>query len=116
MIKALVIKQYIKPLSVIECWQGKRFKTSKYKDYEKDLLYNLPKRKLPAPPYEINFEFGFSSTLCDWDNPIKPLQDILQKKYNFNDKDVYKATIEKKLVKKGKEYFKVEIKHADNNP
>lgn len=105
-----MIKIKTKPLSVNECWQGKRFKTKKYKDYEKFLLFSLPKIKIPSPPLEIIFHFGFSSQLSDWDNPIKPLQDVLQKKYNFNDKDVFKATIEKEIVKKGDDYFAFEIK------
>jgi len=32
-----------KPLSVNEAWQGKRFKTKAYKDYEKSLMLLLPK-------------------------------------------------------------------------
>ena len=101
------IKYNIKPLSVNECWQGKRFKTNAYKHYELELMYKLPKLKLPEPPFEIYFEFGFSNILCDWDNPVKPLQDILQKKYGFNDKDIVKAIVKKVKVKKGEEYFKV---------
>ena len=103
------IKYNIKPLSVNECWQGKRFKTNAYKHYELELMYKLPKLKLPEPPFEIYFEFGFSNILCDWDNPVKPLQDILQKKYGFNDKDIVKAIVKKVKVKKGEEYFKVNI-------
>ena len=74
----------IKPLSVNQCWKGKRFKTPKYKSYEQELLFRLNKYKLPQPPFEIHFKFGFSSKLSDWDNPVKPLQDILQKKYVFS--------------------------------
>ena len=99
----------IKPLSVNECWQGKRFKTKAYKDYEKKLLLLLPKLKLPEPPYKISFEFGFSNVLSDWDNPIKPLQDILQKKYSFNDRDVFEAKVKKIKVSKGQEYLKFNI-------
>lgn len=98
------------PLSVNVCWQGKRFKTPKYKAYEQELLYRLPKIKLPPPPYELILRFGFSSKLSDWDNPIKPFQDILQKKYNFNDRDVFRAIIEKKIVSKGFEFIEFEIK------
>jgi Holliday junction resolvase RusA-like endonuclease len=99
----------IKPLSVNEAWQGKRFKTSAYKEYEKSVAILLPKITLPNAPYKIFFEFGLSNVLSDWDNPIKPFQDILQKKYGFNDKDVYEAGIKKVVVKKGKEYIKFEI-------
>jgi Holliday junction resolvase RusA-like endonuclease len=99
----------IKPLSVNQCWQGKRFKTPKYKQYEKDLLLMLPKIKLPKPPFKVYYEFGFSNSLSDWDNPIKPLQDILQKKYDFDDRHIFEATVKKTKVKKGKEYIKFEI-------
>ncbi len=108
------ITKQIKPLSVNKCWKGERFKTKAYNAYEAELLYTLPKRELPKPPYIITFEFGFSSRSSDWDNPVKPLQDILQKKYGFNDKDIHKAIVTKKLVKKGQEYFKVRIEHIDN--
>lgn len=110
-----MIKIDIKPLSVNQCFQGKRFKTPKYKAYEKELLFRLPKIKLPQPPYEVIFTFGFSSKLSDWDNPIKPLQDILQKKYNFNDKDVFKAVVNKIIVDKGCEFLEFEIKELKNN-
>lgn len=107
-----MIRIGIKPLSVNECWQGKRFKTPKYKAYEKHILLLLPKYKLPPPPYSIHFEFGLSSPLADWDNPVKPLQDILQKKYEFNDKDIIRAVIDKVRVEKGLEYFKFKIESA----
>lgn len=99
----------IKPLSVNQAWQGKRFKTEAYKTYERTLLYMLPMLQLPDAPYLIEMEFGFSNSASDWDNPIKPLQDILQKKYNFNDKDVFKAVVTKVKVKKGEDYLKFKI-------
>lgn len=99
------------PLSVNKAWQGRRFKTDAYKLYEKFLMWKLPKKiDLPAPPYEIHFEFGFSSSLADWDNPVKPLQDILQKKYKFNDKLVKRAIVDVVDVAKGEEYFTFNIK------
>jgi hypothetical protein len=35
--------------------------------------------------------------------------DILQKKYNFDDKHVYRLVVEKKVVKKGNEHIVIEI-------
>ena len=99
----------IKPLSVNQCWQGKRFKTKTYTQYEKDVMTMLIAIKLPQPPFKVYYEFGMSNSQSDWDNPIKPLQDILQKRYNFNDKDVYEANVKKVKVKKGEEYIKFEI-------
>lgn len=100
----------IKPLSVNEAWKGKRFKTDKYKEYQKTLLWLLPKMKIPSPPYEIYFKFGFSSSLSDWDNPVKVTQDVLSKKYKFDDKLIRRAIIETEIVKKGKEYIEFEIR------
>ena len=103
----------IKPLSVNEAWKGKRYKTDKYKAYEMEMLLRLPPGSITNPPYRVHYEFGFSNTLCDFDNPCKPLGDILQKKYGFNDKEIYEAHIRKVLVKKGQEYIKVRIEHIE---
>ena len=100
----------IKPLSVNQVWQGRRFKTPIYKKYENELLFILPKMKIPEGKLELTIVFGFSSSASDWDNPIKPFQDILQKRYSFNDSRVYKATIIKEIVKKGEEFIEFNIK------
>lgn len=99
----------IKPLSVNEAWQGKRYKTDAYKKYERAVLLMLPKMKIPDGPLKISFTFGFSNVLCDWDNPVKPIQDIMQKKYGFNDKNIHEANVKKVKVPKGHEYFEFEI-------
>lgn len=99
----------IKPLSVNEAWKGKRFKTDKYKVYEKVLVYMLPKLEIPKGKLKIEFKFGFSSKASDWDNPVKPIQDILQKKYGFNDNRIYEARVIKEIVPKGKEFFEFKI-------
>ena len=103
----MIIK--IKPLSVNEVWQGKRFKTTAYKSYEKSLLLLLPNFEIPKGKLKIYFEFGFSNSQSDIDNPIKPILDILQKKYGFNDSQVYEMNVKKEIVKKGSEYIKIEI-------
>jgi Holliday junction resolvase RusA-like endonuclease len=106
------VRVNIKPLSVNDCWKGQRFKTNVYKSYEKELLYTLPSGKMPEPPYRISFEFGLSNIQSDYDNPVKPLQDILQKKYGFNDVHIQEAFIKKTKVEKGKEYFIFHIESA----
>lgn len=105
----------IKPLSVNECWRGQRFKTDKYKNYEYSLLFLLPKIILPAPPYEIHFVFGLSNMSNDFDNSVKPFTDVLQKKYGFNDREIMRAVIDKKIVKKGSEYIGFKITHHEEN-
>lgn len=99
----------IKPLSVNDAWRGKRFKTPQYKTYEKVLGFMLPKLEIPEGKLKIELTFGFSSKASDWDNPIKPIQDILQKKYGFNDNRIYEAVVKKEIVKKGKEFIEFNI-------
>ena len=77
----------IKPLSVNQVWQGRRFKTPIYKKYEKELTLMLPKLKIPEGKLELTIIFGFS-----------------------NDSRVYKATVIKEIVKKGKEFIEFDIK------
>lgn len=103
----------IKPLSVNQVWQGKRFKTKKYKDYERDVMLLLPKIKIPDGKIRIQFEFGFSSKLADIDNPVKPFMDILQKKYGFDDRRVYELVLQKTDVKKGDEFIRFFIDSLD---
>lgn len=105
----------MKPLSVNEAWQGKRFKTDAYKAYEMEMLCRLPPGRLPDPPYRVYYEFGFSNRQADFDNPCKPLGDILQKKYGFNDCNIYEAHIVKRIVKRGNEYVFVRIEHMETD-
>jgi len=103
------MKVYINPISVNKCWQGRRFKTPAYKSYETELLHILPNMKVGKGELTIIIEFGFSSKLADIDNPLKPFLDVLQKKYLFNDRDIFKLGVEKKIVSKGNEYIKFDI-------
>jgi len=103
-----------KPLSVNQAWQGRRFKTEAYKNYEVGVLWMLPKIKIVEPPFKISYEFGFSSRGSDIDNPVKCFQDILVKKYGFKDQDIYELNVVKKIVKKGDEYIKFQIEHYEN--
>ena len=99
-----------KPLSVNQAWQGKRFKTPIYKDYEKSMLLMMPKAKVDAEEMlRVEFFFGFSNKASDLDNPVKLLMDIAQKKYCFNDKNVFEMNIRKCLVKKGEEFIQMGI-------
>ncbi len=100
----------LKPLSVNKAWRGRRFKTPEYKTFERSLLLMLPKGKAPQGKLELNLELGFSSKLSDLSNPLKLIEDILQKKYGFNDRNVFRIVMNKKLVKKGEEYIEFNIK------
>ncbi len=99
----------IKALSVNQAWQGKRFSTKAYKKYRADVMILLPKLEVPEGELFVRYEFGLSNAGADWDNPIKPFQDILQKKYGFNDSKIMRAVVDKIHVKKGHEYIKFRI-------
>jgi Holliday junction resolvase RusA-like endonuclease len=109
----MFIEINIKPLSVNECWQGKRYKTYEYQKYEKSVLLLLPKINLPKKPYSITFIFFVSNISADIDNPVKPFLDILQKKYGFNDRDVAELHVYKRRLKKVKEKIKFAISTSE---
>ena len=106
----LKAKIKIKPLSVNQAWQGRRFKTQKYKAYESELLSKLKGADVPDGLLDVFLELGFSNKASDIDNPVKLILDILQKKYQFNDNKIYRLEIKKKIVKKGDDYIKFKIK------
>jgi Holliday junction resolvase RusA-like endonuclease len=106
----MVIKVEMKPLSINEAWQGKRFKTRQYLSFEKEILLRLPKAKIGfKKPIKMDITFGFSNSLSDIDNPLKPTLDCLQKKYGFNDRDIYELNVKKEIVEIGKEFISVKI-------
>ena len=103
------MKVSIKPLSVNKCWQGKRFKTKDYKNYETELLLKLKNIKISSGKLKLNITFGYSNVMNDIDNGLKPFIDILQKKYKFNDRYIYELNVKKEIVKKGQEFIEFEI-------
>lgn len=102
----------IVPMSVNKAWQGKRFKTKEYKEYEKSVLWLLPNVDIPSGDLQINLNVYFSNKNSDIDNVAKPFIDILQKKYGFNDSRVYRLVMTKYIVPKGKENIEFVIKEA----
>ena len=105
-------KIQIKPLSVNQAHRtvrGRILKSSAYRQYEKDLMMMLPSKKIPEGKIQLYLEAGLSSKLADIDNIAKPTIDILQKKYDFNDRMIYRLLLEKEIVKKGDEYISFRI-------
>lgn len=107
------MKINIKPLSVNHAWQGKRFKTPAYKKFEQDMLFLLKKGAYKfsnTDKLKVVYRFGFSSKLCDLANPEKLVTDILVKKYNFDDRQIYEMQLFKEIVPKGAEFIEIDIK------
>ena len=105
----------IKPLSVNEAWKGRRFKTDKYKRYQRDVMLMLRPMQIPPAPARlaISITVGYSNAKADLDNVAKPFIDILQKKYGFNDSRIYRLTLVKEVVKKGAEFIEFDITESD---
>ena len=104
----------IKALSVNQAWQGKRFKTPKYKQYTIDVLKILPWIKVnPFGHLKAFYEFGVSNMGSDVDNMVKCFQDQLQTKYAFKDSRIIEFTARKVKVKKGEEYIKFSIEDCN---
>lgn len=104
------MKINIKPLSVNQAWQGKRFKTPAYKSYENEIAMKLPNLKIdPEEHLKLNITFGYSNKSADIDNSLKPFLDCLQKKYGFNDNKIYELIVRKEIVKKGDEFINFAI-------
>lgn len=108
-----MIKIKIKPLSVNKAWQGRRYKTKDYKDYEIELTCLLPNNLKISEILKIKLDIivGYSNKQSDIDNFLKPFIDILQKKYKFNDRNIYELNIKKEIVKKGEEFINFKFKN-----
>jgi hypothetical protein len=104
-----MIRIGIKPLSVNRSYQGRRFATPELKAYKEALGYLLPPLMIPTGALAVRYEFGVSSKAADGDNLIKSFQDTLCEKYGFNDREIYRWEVEKKIVKKGELYAAFEI-------
>jgi len=100
----------IKPLSVNQAHGGRTFKSAKYKQYEKDVPLLLPENlQLPPGKVILLLKFYFSSAASDWDNPIKPIQDIICRHYGVDDKHVHLGIVEKLKVKRGEDRIEFEF-------
>ncbi len=100
----------IKPLSINKCFQGRRFKTKDYKDYEYELLLILPEQEMIKGDVsvEIDFYVKYPKKL-DVDNLLKPINDILtKKKYWEDDRFIYEIRARK--IKSPIERIHIKIK------
>ena len=104
---ALSHKLDIKPMSVNEAYQGRKFKTKKYNKWSDDVHLLLPSwaGNIMDKKLELYVKFGFSTMASDIDNGLKTLMDALSKKYRFNDKYIMRLVVDKTLVPKGEEFI-----------
>lgn len=99
----------IRPLPISEAYNIRKYKKPAYKAYEKELLLILLPRKVDTyPKMKISFVFGFKNPASDVDNPIKCFMDVLQKKYDFDDRMVFEINAKKVITKETFIQFKIE--------
>lgn len=99
----------IKPITLNKAYSGRRFATPYLKDFKQELMWQLPRMKIPDGKLACKYIFGVSFKGCDIDNLIKAFQDCLAEVYGFNDNRIYKLEVEKNDVKKGEEYIEFKI-------
>ncbi len=103
----------IKPMSVNEAYTGRRFKTDRYRAYADLVYWHLRNAVMPAGCIKLTIDWYVSNLGADVDNPAKPFIDILQKRYGFNDKNIYQLILTKKIISKGNERIEFKIERYD---
>lgn len=106
-------KMKIKPLSINDAWQGRRYKTPKYIRYTKDVSKLLLMHKKPkiekGEKVRIHYIFHIFNMRSDVDNFIKGFQDILFTWLGIDDSRIVKLTAEKIKCEKGQESIEWDI-------
>ena len=100
----------IKPISVNDCFQGRRFKTKEFKEWQKSVIdelwltARLTRAEVPAKWEKIELHLRFYlkyPLLSDTDNYEKPLIDCLkQSGWIKDDRYIFKIIAEKFQSKK----------------
>ena len=108
------IRLPIKPLSANDAWKinkqtGYLYKTEEYHKYKKDIEKFLEFMDLYVPEGLLMFRANFGISRGDLDNCEKPLLDILEKVYSFNDSLIDDIHVRKHRVTKGCEYIEFGI-------
>jgi Holliday junction resolvase RusA-like endonuclease len=95
----------IKPMSINNCFQGRRFRTSEFKHWQTTIFLNLPKGKIESKNICLMVCFYLKHPAqSDLDNFLKPLIDCLVKKGIIKD-DRYITKIEARKEQNDDEGF-----------
>lgn len=102
----------VKPLSTNALYTGRRWKTQEYRNYNQLVLFHLKNTKLTLKEGSKVFLYikvGVSYSGADLTNTVKGFEDIISKRYGFNDNRNFRTFLEKEVVKKGEEYIEFNI-------
>jgi len=99
----------IKPISINQCWQGRRYRTANFKKWQELVCHNLPTgQKISGGVGVIICLYLKSIRKSDIDNFLKPLIDCLVKKGYIQD-DRYIDYLEVQKFKAKQEGFSFRI-------
>ena len=99
----------ISPFSVNRAWQGRRFRTPEFKQWQKAVLLMMPKMKMIKGEVAVFMKFYLKSIKrSDCDNFIKCILDCCVAKGWIED-DRYIMEINAKKIKRDIEGFEIQI-------
>lgn len=91
----------LKPFSANKMYTGRKRKSIYYKQFIREVLTSLEDDARSVPRsgmLRVCFVFNVENIAADVDNMVKPMLDILQTKYGFNDRQVFSLVVDKYLV------------------
>jgi Holliday junction resolvase RusA-like endonuclease len=94
------------------------FKSADYLQYQNDIRDQLIGTDWPFGSGQVSFNIiaGLSNRGADLDNVIKPILDTYQGVYEeFNDNKVYNIELEKRIVKRGREFLDIRIREYESD-
>lgn len=99
----------LKPLTVSRAWQGRRFKTPEYRQWEQDALWMLKGSPVHSGAVSVRIRlYMANASRSDFDNPLKVLCDVLTKAGVIEDDcKIWEAHITK--IQSKDEHIEVEI-------
>jgi len=92
--------------------------TVEYREFKSDIYSLLGEQEYDFDKYDkfkLSLVVGFSSSLSDLDNSIKPLLDSMQLAMGFDDRQVFEIETLKDKVAKGEEYIMVRLEKITDN-
>ena len=106
------IKLDVNPLSVNKAWQGRRFKSPDYKQFEKDVMRMLPISEEVKNKEEVFVHYVFHINnygSADTSNMEKTLTDMLVKRGYLLDDRYIRAIYQRKERVEGMEWIDIHI-------
>jgi len=92
--------------------------TAEYREFKSDIYSLLGEQEYDFDKYDkfkLSLVVGFSSSLSDLDNSIKPLLDSMQLAMGFDDRQIFEIETLKDKVSKGEEYIMVRLEKITDN-